>query len=115
MLAGISRKLDAHIEDPAKHREKIEKAILGDGSQRDPALVTRIDRLETESSNRRWHVRALWTAILAALASVFQSLTGPVRGRRTTNVVPTCGVEVTLIFPEWASTICRATNSPTPK
>lgn len=56
--------------------DKLDKYMLGDMGKHN-GLLARVTRLETTEEHRRWHVRALWTAILAVFARlILDVLTG---------------------------------------
>ena len=55
MLSMFQRLLTRHDE-------------LLNGFQDKPGLVVKVDRLENIESTRRWHLRALWVAIVGGVA-----------------------------------------------
>lgn len=44
---------------------RIEYGIFGNG---EPGIKTRLDRLEQDAARRKWHIRAVVTGVIAALA-----------------------------------------------
>jgi hypothetical protein len=58
-LEGSVTRLEGHVE-------RLQVLLHGNGAA---GLVTRLDRLEQEAERRRWHMRALWTGLVAALAA----------------------------------------------
>jgi len=69
-VARIVSHLESERESRKEIRAMIEKhthIIFGNG---EPGFKTRLDRIEQSESNRTWHIRAVWAAILTMLARI---------------------------------------------
>ena len=73
-LSRLADKLDAllalltsHAADDKQQFLEFHALLLGQNET--PGLKGRLDRLEQTEASRRWHVRALWTAIVGAVVA----------------------------------------------
>lgn len=73
-LAEIGRRLDSlialvtsHAADDKAQFAEFHALLLG--RDETPGLKGRLDRLEQTEASRRWHVRALWTALVGVAAA----------------------------------------------
>jgi Uri superfamily endonuclease len=48
---------------------KHDSTLYGDGNG-NKGMAVRVDRLEQDFENRKWHIRMLWSAIVAAIAKI---------------------------------------------
>ena len=74
-LATLDQKLDYVLSKLEEHANQdrldftnIHTALDGNGS---PGLKMRVDRLEQIESNRKWHIRALWSAMVTGVVGYF--------------------------------------------
>lgn len=66
-LASIETKMDGFMERIEYH----DSIINGNGHE---GVKVKIDRLEVESSNRKWHIRTLWVVVLGAVSTIMINL-----------------------------------------
>lgn len=78
-LSRLADKLDAlialvttHAEDDKRQFTEFHAMLLG--RDETPGMKGRLDRLEQTEVNRRWHVRALWTALIGVAAAFVSKL-----------------------------------------
>ena len=62
-LSTLNQKLDFVIAQMKEHD------LLLRGTEATPGFLTRVDRLEVSETNRRWHFRTIWAAIIAAIVA----------------------------------------------
>lgn len=59
------------VERMNKMLEKHEEIFHGNGKV---GILTRIDRVEQIESQRSWHIRAIWTALISVIMKAFYSM-----------------------------------------
>lgn len=71
-LEALGLALASFSESHRQINELIRKhdfTLYGDGNG-NPGMSVRVDRLQQDFENRKWHIRIIWGAILGAIAKI---------------------------------------------